>query len=837
MKLFGSLSELVSIVFRKNSQTITVRPNQATTYTAARDIQTPPQDANSILVSESATQSLTNKTLGVTNTLTGATSANFTNTGTISLPTVTDTLIGRISTDQGANRLKNKDLEDTTTAIVDSADTTKKLLFDAGGTTGTTTTLQGTQTANRILSFPDVTDAIVARSSTDTLTNKTLNAPVVSNYVELTEGSAPSTPASGKGRLFESTDGKLKFLNDDGLTKTLGDSGSGEINTISNSADATNWASSGAGVTVATTSSSTDLPLAGVFDTAIKITPVSGTDYAYYRFTMPVSLKNTKLKIQWAQRPLAGYATGDFKVDMYTNTASNYSGSYVRRPLSNDNSSAVTSVTDITGRFVTTFDSDTSDYYELRVTRVAGTTALNVTAVVVGPGSAVQGAAVSNWVSFTPTGSWSTNTTYSGQYRRVGDVMQVQTSLVFSGAPNNTALTVNLPTGFTVNTASLTNFGQHKVVLGSAMVRDEGTQNYSALVVYDTTSSVYVAIENASATYLNPVQVPNNTTPFTFGSTDNITIHYEVPIFEWGGQGLLSVLQEENLTNWIDGGVVTVYGSTTNPTKGSVSYDKIRYRRIGDTMECRVEFKGITGGSEGSGAYIIGIPGGLTIDTTKLSNTVSDVGSQTFGSFFARDTGAVEYTGALFYLDAGGGKVGLSAWAFPDNTTSNQWGGTFLGITGSTAISAEFRVPITQWRNGQNGLVGFARASASVMGLIQMSDVLDITSQVTGSNSWSTGGATAVIFSNAAQTQWAMNFAFSGANAGTATGVGTISITGLAFKTGIAQGFGGTNNTSPFIAAMQANTGNSFFLASAGGSATSWRGSGFLWLDSKPTWA
>lgn len=63
MRLFGSLSELVSVIMRKNSQNITLRPNNATTFTAARTIDTPPQDANSVLVSETATQTLTNKTL------------------------------------------------------------------------------------------------------------------------------------------------------------------------------------------------------------------------------------------------------------------------------------------------------------------------------------------------------------------------------------------------------------------------------------------------------------------------------------------------------------------------------------------------------------------------------------------------------------------------------------------------------------------------------------------------------------------------------------------------------------------------------------------------------
>ena len=51
MKLFGSLKEIVSAVFRKDTYEITLRPNQSTTYTAARDIQLPAKDGNAVLVS------------------------------------------------------------------------------------------------------------------------------------------------------------------------------------------------------------------------------------------------------------------------------------------------------------------------------------------------------------------------------------------------------------------------------------------------------------------------------------------------------------------------------------------------------------------------------------------------------------------------------------------------------------------------------------------------------------------------------------------------------------------------------------------------------------------
>lgn len=62
MKIYGSISRLVSVLFRKDSQDITLRPNQATTYTAARDLQLPPGDTAHVLLSATSTATLTNKT-------------------------------------------------------------------------------------------------------------------------------------------------------------------------------------------------------------------------------------------------------------------------------------------------------------------------------------------------------------------------------------------------------------------------------------------------------------------------------------------------------------------------------------------------------------------------------------------------------------------------------------------------------------------------------------------------------------------------------------------------------------------------------------------------------
>ncbi len=79
----------------------------------------------------------------------------------------TDTLTSRVSTDQGANRLKNKDLDDATTILIDADDITRKanVLVNPAQTTGTTVTI----------TLPITTGTISTDAGTATLTGKTID--------------------------------------------------------------------------------------------------------------------------------------------------------------------------------------------------------------------------------------------------------------------------------------------------------------------------------------------------------------------------------------------------------------------------------------------------------------------------------------------------------------------------------------------------------------------------------------------------------------------------------------------------------------------------------------
>lgn len=86
------------------------------------------------------------------------------------------TVNSEILTGASSSSISNKTLDDSSVFFVDTSDPTKAIKFDAAGTTGTSTTLLSSQTANRILTLPDATDTLVGRATTDTLTNKTINA-------------------------------------------------------------------------------------------------------------------------------------------------------------------------------------------------------------------------------------------------------------------------------------------------------------------------------------------------------------------------------------------------------------------------------------------------------------------------------------------------------------------------------------------------------------------------------------------------------------------------------------------------------------------------------------
>jgi len=162
---------------------------------------------------------------------------------------------------------------------------------------------------------------------------------------------------------------------------------------------------------------------------------------------------------------------------------------------------------------------------------------LAVDNVVVGPQVVQYGSMVTDWKNFTPTGSWTTNTTYTGKYRIVGDVMEMRVRALCSGAPTATGLAVSLPSGFSIDTSKLveTTAGVGSLGYGSAL--NAGTSFHGLLVNYSNPTLVSVYVGATGGTYISNANVTNaipNAIPFAFGAGDAVDIVCSFPLLGFG---------------------------------------------------------------------------------------------------------------------------------------------------------------------------------------------------------------------------------------------------------------------------------------------------------------
>jgi hypothetical protein len=137
MQIFGSITRLVSILFRKDNQDITLQPNAGTTYTAARVVSLPPGDTAHELSSATSSQTLTNKTIsGASNTLSNI---SLTSAVTGVLP------VANGGTNSSTALVSGRAMVSTAGAIVESTTTSTEVGYLSGVTSAIQTQLNGKQ--------------------------------------------------------------------------------------------------------------------------------------------------------------------------------------------------------------------------------------------------------------------------------------------------------------------------------------------------------------------------------------------------------------------------------------------------------------------------------------------------------------------------------------------------------------------------------------------------------------------------------------------------------------------------------------------------------------------
>jgi hypothetical protein len=146
-----------------------------------------------------------------------------------------------------------------------------------------------------------------------------------------------------------------------------------------------------------------------------------------------------------------------------------------------------------------------------------------------------QPVTISEWQSFTPTGSWTANVTYAGKWRRIGDSMEVDVSVLCSSSTTSATLSVNMPTGYVINVAKLAKASpsaNDTLLPGYSYIRDLGGSSYTGVVSYNNTTSVLPLLQSASGVYTT-IALVTQAAPVVFGINDSVQVHFTVPIVGW----------------------------------------------------------------------------------------------------------------------------------------------------------------------------------------------------------------------------------------------------------------------------------------------------------------
>jgi hypothetical protein len=138
------------------------------------------------------------------------------------------------------------------------------------------------------------------------------------------------------------------------------------------------------------------------------------------------------------------------------------------------------------------------------------------------------------WTAFTPTGSWVSNTTYTGFWRRVGDSIDVDMTLKLSGAPTSANLNVNPLPASTIASAKMS--GVNATISWPTMNAFVIAEDFSAsdrfimTATYGGTTQVDFYKDDGDGT----LSIVNATNPFTFATGDAISIRmFGIPVTGW----------------------------------------------------------------------------------------------------------------------------------------------------------------------------------------------------------------------------------------------------------------------------------------------------------------
>jgi hypothetical protein len=498
---------------------------------------------------------------------------------------------------------------------------------------------------------------------------------------------------------------------------------------VASTATAAGWASTGtATATTDTTAANIPEPSVG---SGVLFTLGSAADYSYVRWTIdPADYNSPNIILKAAVKALAGYASGNAKIEVYSNTASNYAGTSTRLALTTDVSgvSGISTAQNYLGFYDN--PGSTAPYMELRIVTVTATGTLAMSSISTGPGQAVQGANLSASASFTPTTSWTTNATQAGSWRQSGNFAEIDFVASLSGAPTETGsqFDLTLPFGWTVDTtaylsgtAGRNHCGDGTYFSSSGAGYIDGFAEVSNIGSGDNKVRFMVIKPSSAVTHgWNAVSQTNNNPTAGLSANDVMKFTCRLPISQLAGSGTVNLAQNPveyaYNTNTADSNDTTSFGY--GPAGVSIgSFTATRNKRVQFLSPIQATDQLVLEVQASSTSPWVAL---AAVDTNSgISPLVQQgsAGSQTYGMGLAPSLSGSNYTTVIFgqyayvssstYAAAGAAWSGFSAYNWRVKKTSGgvtTGFGAYQAQSAATPAGASGLVPAAGLPGRTNGL-------------------------------------------------------------------------------------------------------------------------------------
>jgi hypothetical protein len=550
----------------------------------------------------------------------------------------------------------------------------------------------GTGADNSSVTFPS-TGTIPTTASTSTFTNKTQG-----DALTFTQIATPASPSAGFNKIYSKSDNKFYALDSSGNETAIGSGSGGGVNYIVNpdaESGTTGWATYA--------DAAQNIPVDGTGGspsstwTRTTTTPLVGTgaflwtrtannrqgEGVSYDFSISNSQQSSVQNISFDYKNVSGtfVASDGITTPLNDATTSQNAGmsdlevfiyDVTNSALIPVSPQVLTSTSTTTAHYKGTFQTASNSTSYRLILHTARSTAVAFTEQFdnfsVGPQATSQGSPISDWTTYTPTGSWVSNTTYAGRWRRVGNMMEVEATVTTSGAPTSAQLTIGLPSGYTIDTSSPLPTVGATGFFGTCKLIDNGGSFYQpAIVSYNSTTTVQVLSTNVAGTYGSQSSV-DQATPFTWGSTDTGHCRFSLPISGWGAATLMS---NETDTRVVAAsiGLTSAQAVSSNAV---VKYDTV----ITDTHGCY---------SASTGLCTIQVSGNYRMSVVALTGTTSN--------FYVKVNGTAQGN----FLTATGGSSGSGSFTYPliAGDTVGVYidtGGTLTAKSGSVGYFNRFSI-------------------------------------------------------------------------------------------------------------------------------------------------